>query len=57
MKLAVATCAAGPPWLGPLSAVPRMVPSASTATTVKPASPLRNQPSRATSPAMSLSQE
>ena len=36
MKLAVATCAAGPPWFGCIFAVPTTVPSAATAITVRP---------------------
>jgi hypothetical protein len=36
MKLALEICAAPPPWLRTLLAVPRTVPSASTATKVRP---------------------
>src|SRR6516165_6553680 len=59
MKLALATWAAGPPWFGPHSAVPRTVPSPSTATTVNPRDPpcQRNQPSRASRSLVSVSQE
>ena len=36
MNPALATCAAGPPWFGPISAVPSTVPSSATATSVRP---------------------
>lgn len=56
MNPALATCAAGPPWLGPLSAVPRMVPPGSTATTARPGNG-RSQYPLASCSLMSRSQE
>ena len=55
MNPALATCAAGPPWLGPLSAVPRTVPSGPTATTARPGGG-RSQYSLASCSLMSRSQ-
>jgi hypothetical protein len=56
MKLAVATCAAGPPWLGPNSAVPTIVPWSATATNVRPGGSWHHL-ARASSSAVSLSHE
>jgi hypothetical protein len=39
MNPALATWAPGPPWLGWVSAVPKILPPASTATTVRPGGP------------------
>jgi hypothetical protein len=56
MNPALAMCAPGPPLFGPRSAVPRMVPSGSTATTAR-AGNGRSQYCRASSEVIEVSQQ